>query len=419
MSVIAVVSGIYCSSEEIIQRVADRLGYSVVGDELLERAAREHDTTVEKLARALTGARALFNAITREWEKSLIYVKAALAGMLQTDDQIFVGPATHLIADDISHVLRVALVADHDYRLVQAREQDDLDADEAWRRIRKSDEELAQWTRQVRNTSPWDPTLYDIKLPLPSTSPGEAVEIICSNITKPALRPTDASIQAVLDFQLATRINLELLEKKLHSCDVQVTEGTVSVVIHQRATQPGKPGSSKQALRYENVEQEVREALAGTEGVDRVEVRPGIGWYGRPSRTLLVDDEREYVVTLSERLEMRDIESDVVHDGQGALTYVQTDVPDVMVLDLRMPGMDGLEVLRRIKKDHPGVEVIIVTGHGSDNDEKLARELGAFDYMKKPVDINVLAETIKAASSRAQARAEEAPSGVGEDSSDS
>jgi DNA-binding response OmpR family regulator len=108
-------------------------------------------------------------------------------------------------------------------------------------------------------------------------------------------------------------------------------------------------------------------------------------------------------MTLSERLEVRDIPSDVVYDGQQALTFVKTDVPDVMVLDLRMPGMDGMEVLRRIKEDHPRVEVIIVTGHGSEKDEQLARDLGAFEFLKKPVDINVLAETIKAASEKARA----------------
>ena len=72
-----------------------------------------------------------------------------------------------------------------------------------------------------------------------------------------------------------------------------------------------------------------------------------------------------------------------------------------MVLDLRMPGMDGFEVLQRIKRDHPKVEVIIVTGHGGEKERQTAFEYGAFDYFEKPVNINLLAEKIKNASAKA------------------
>jgi DNA-binding response OmpR family regulator len=70
-------------------------------------------------------------------------------------------------------------------------------------------------------------------------------------------------------------------------------------------------------------------------------------------------------------------------------------VPDVMVLDLKMPGIDGMEVLRRIRKAYPEVQVIILTGHGTEKDEKEARKLGAYEYLQKPVDIERLIDTIK------------------------
>ena len=69
--------------------------------------------------------------------------------------------------------------------------------------------------------------------------------------------------------------------------------------------------------------------------------------------------------------------------------------PDVIVTDLRMPGMDGMEVLRHVRKAYPGVEVIIMTGHGSEQDEEEARRLGVFDYLRKPVDINRLVTAIR------------------------
>jgi DNA-binding response OmpR family regulator len=68
-----------------------------------------------------------------------------------------------------------------------------------------------------------------------------------------------------------------------------------------------------------------------------------------------------------------------------------------MILDLKMPGIDGIEVLRRVKKTQPAIEVIILTGHGSEADKKVCMELGAFAYLQKPVDIDELSGTIKAA----------------------
>ncbi len=114
-------------------------------------------------------------------------------------------------------------------------------------------------------------------------------------------------------------------------------------------------------------------------------------------KILLVDDEKEFVETLSERIRMRDHKSDVALDGEEALKLMDDDLPDVVVLDLKMPGIDGMEVLRRIRSAYPNVQVIMLTGHGSDKDEKEARKLGAFEYLQKPVEIDTLMKKIKKA----------------------
>ena len=114
-------------------------------------------------------------------------------------------------------------------------------------------------------------------------------------------------------------------------------------------------------------------------------------------KVLLVDDEEEFVKSLSERLQMRELDSELAFNGEQALQVVQDEVPDVMVLDLRMPGIYGMEVLRRVKKSYPKVQVIILTGHGTDKDEKQARKLGAFAYLQKPVDLDHLVEIMKKA----------------------
>jgi DNA-binding response OmpR family regulator len=117
---------------------------------------------------------------------------------------------------------------------------------------------------------------------------------------------------------------------------------------------------------------------------------------------LLVDDEREFVQTLSERLQMRDMGSAVAYDGESALAMIHEheDEPEVMILDLKMPGIDGIEVLKRVKQTRPEIEVIILTGHGSEQDRKTCLELGAFAYLQKPVDIEILTETLKKANEK-------------------
>jgi len=114
-------------------------------------------------------------------------------------------------------------------------------------------------------------------------------------------------------------------------------------------------------------------------------------------KVLLVDDEEDFVKSLSERLEMRDLESNVALNGKQALASMKADEPGVMVLDLKMPGMDGMEVLRRVREAYPNVQVIILTGHGTDKDEEEAKRLGAFAYLQKPVEMDRLVDTLRKA----------------------
>jgi len=114
-------------------------------------------------------------------------------------------------------------------------------------------------------------------------------------------------------------------------------------------------------------------------------------------KVLLVDDEEDYVRTMAERLEMREMGSDVALNGEQALAMLEEELPDVMVLDLKMPGMGGMAVLERVKREFPQIQVIIMTGHGSEKEEVEAKRLGAFDYLTKPVDIKDLMERVRKA----------------------
>jgi len=111
-------------------------------------------------------------------------------------------------------------------------------------------------------------------------------------------------------------------------------------------------------------------------------------------KVLLVDDEQEFVTTLAERLELRGMHVEIAMDGEMALSIIETDPPQVVVLDVMMPGLSGMEVLERIKAIDPKIQVILLSGHGATKDGIKGMQLGAFDYLIKPVDIDELIEKL-------------------------
>ena len=114
-------------------------------------------------------------------------------------------------------------------------------------------------------------------------------------------------------------------------------------------------------------------------------------------RVLIVDDEEELVSALEERLSLRGFTATGVTTGEEALVHLEAEPCDIVLLDVKMPGLGGLEVIRRIKTDHPGVEVVLLTGHGSQNSVEEGMDLGAFDYLMKPVKISTLLQVLVAA----------------------
>jgi DNA-binding response OmpR family regulator len=111
---------------------------------------------------------------------------------------------------------------------------------------------------------------------------------------------------------------------------------------------------------------------------------------------LLVDDKEEFVSALSNRLLLHGMEVHTATKGEDALAMLQEKTTDVVVLDVVMPGMGGLETLRRIKETYPHIQVILLTGHASTKEGIEGMRLGAFDYLMKPVDIEELIAKMRA-----------------------
>lgn len=115
---------------------------------------------------------------------------------------------------------------------------------------------------------------------------------------------------------------------------------------------------------------------------------------------LLVDDEGEFLETLVKRIQKRNVNATGVNSGEEALAFLGKNPVDVVVLDVRMPGMDGIETLRELKRQYPLTEVIMLTGHASLEVAIEGMELGAFDYLMKPVEIDDLLYKLQDANKR-------------------
>jgi len=117
-------------------------------------------------------------------------------------------------------------------------------------------------------------------------------------------------------------------------------------------------------------------------------------------RLLLVDDEEGYLEVLVKRLSKRGVAVTPAQSGADAIQALRHNDFDVAVVDLKMEDMDGIEVLKVFKKMAPELEVIILTGHGSEQAAREGLALGAFDYLTKPCELHVLLERVFASVGR-------------------
>ncbi|MCD6305655.1 MAG: response regulator [Deltaproteobacteria bacterium] len=399
MTTISIFSGAFCNEESVINGLESATGYELARDaDMVREASRISSIPEQKIERAFSAKTSVFNKFTHERERSIAYLKLALALALSEHDIIVAGFVSHLIPHRISHVLRVCLIAGIPFRTRTAVQDHGLSDHEAVKAIHKYDEEAAAWVQTVLEVSdPWDPSLYDMLLPVDKMAVEDILGKVREVMEKEAVSETLRSRKSLEDFLLSARVEVSLANEG-HALGVEANNGNVTLTIN------------KHVLMLNRLEEEVNKIASQTPGVKEVKTQVGKGFYQAdiyrkhdfemPSKILLVDDERDFVETLSERLVMRDMGSAVAYDGESALELIRADEPEVMILDLRMPGIDGIEVLRRVKNTNPEIEVIILTGHGSEADRQTCMALGAFAYLQKPVDIDKLSATIKAANEK-------------------
>jgi two-component system, OmpR family, response regulator CpxR len=160
MPVVSIFSVARCHGDEVAEQVAEGLGYQILSNEkLLTEAAKRFKTSEEKLSRAMMGPRSVFNRLTHEKERSVAYLRTALAELIKDDNVVYHGFAGHLLPKSLNNVLRVCLVAKQDYRVKVAMKEDGLPEKDARKLISKEDEIRQQWTLYLFGLSPWEKSL--------------------------------------------------------------------------------------------------------------------------------------------------------------------------------------------------------------------------------------------------------------------
>lgn len=398
---ITIVNGSFCHLNTVVGKILERGAWHPVHTrDVIEDAARRSGLPESRLSSVFFSKTALLDRFTHDKDQAAAWLRLALAHLLLKKDMVIAGPAALLAPDTISHVLRICLISDLDSRIRVAADQEQMSEPEARKRISQYDGDLSQWCQRITGgPDPWNPQLYDMLLPMDQLAPEEAARQIADRTGSEMLTETPESRQKAEDLRLTAEIGVALAEKGRH-VEIHVERGRVTLTVNEKVL-----FFSHLAEELTRTAEAVPEVLSVTVARGKEFHKPDI--YRRqdfelPTKVLLVDDERKFVQTLSNRLVMRDLGASVAYDGQSALEMIEKERPQVMVLDLKMPGMDGIEVLKIVREKHPDISVVILTGQGSEMDRQICLGLGAVAYLQKPVTIDKLSQVLEEAARTAR-----------------
>ncbi len=401
MPIITITSGVYSNAESIVEKLSAHLGFKVLTDnDIFEETNRVYDIKPSTLKKVVDGKQLMFSDLIHTRERSIACLRKVVSGYVSQGEWIIHGLLGHLVPAQTTHIMKVLIIASKDSRNLTGINEHGLSKKDVKKNISSADKSAFLWTNSLFEKKAWNKSLYDIVVPTDKLSVDDACELITEHFNRLSQIPKEVVKQENQDFILAAEIDLAL-SKIGNKLSVSVESGNVVITIN------------KNVMILSRLEQKICGLVKDIAGVKSVKTKIGKNFhkaniahnfeFETPTRILLVDDEKEFVQTLSERLKLRQVENSYVFSGEEALGFADRKETDVMVLDLKMPGIDGFEVLKRIKKSNPEIEVIILTGHGSEEDRKTCMELGAFAYLQKPADIDILTTTMKEAYEKARA----------------
>jgi cytidylate kinase len=197
MAIITISRGSYHRGREVAEKVAQKLGYEVLSRDILLEASEEFNIPEIKLIRAIQDAPSILDRVTRQKEKFVAYIRAALLKHVQKDNVVYHGLFGHFFLQDIPHVLKVRIVADLEVRVADEVKREGIAESKARQIIMKDDEERRKWALHLYGADWWDATLYDLVIHLKTITVDDAVDLLCRVVQLPGFQTTPESQEAI------------------------------------------------------------------------------------------------------------------------------------------------------------------------------------------------------------------------------
>jgi cytidylate kinase len=197
MSIITISRGSYHRGREVAEKLAQKLGYECLSRDILLEASEEFNIPEIKLVRAIQDSPSILDRFTRQKEKYVTYIRAALLKRVQKDNVVYHGLFGHFFLQDIPHVLKVRIVADLDARVADEVKREGISEAKAREIITKDDEERRKWALHLYGADWWDATLYDLVIHLKTITVDDAVDLICQAVQLPGFQTTPESQESI------------------------------------------------------------------------------------------------------------------------------------------------------------------------------------------------------------------------------
>jgi cytidylate kinase len=208
MAIITISRGSYYRGKEVAEKLAQKLGYQCISREILLEASEEFNIPEIKLIRAIQDAPSILERFTRQKEKYVAFIRAALLKHVQKDNVVYHGLFGHFFLQDIPHVLKVRIVGDLEARVADEVKREGISADKAREIITRDDEERRKWALYLYGADAWDATLYDLVIHLKTISVDDAVSLITHVLELPGFQTTPQSQEAIDSLVEAARMEI-------------------------------------------------------------------------------------------------------------------------------------------------------------------------------------------------------------------
>jgi len=211
MSIVSISRGCDSWGDAVAQEVAERLGYACISRDIVFDASEIFDIEQPKLIRAIQDAPTLIDRFTKEKERCVAYVRAALLKFLQEDDVVYHGLAGHFFIADLPQILKVRIVADLEDRIRLDMARQNVTHAEAEKKILENDIKRRKWGQYLFGVDTADPSLYDLVIHIQGLSVTDAADIICDTVCMPRYRTTPQRARELKNLALAAEVDAMLI----------------------------------------------------------------------------------------------------------------------------------------------------------------------------------------------------------------